>query len=82
MLVQMAISRKREFAADSTAVKLTRYPLGLSNALKKIKKDIPMGKIGKSIAPLFMSDPKRKIKTNWFSTHPDLDERIRRLERM
>ena len=82
MLVQMAVSRNREFAADSTAVKFTRYPSGLSNALRKIKKDVPMAKAGKSIAPLFMSDPKRKPKTNWFSTHPDIDERIRRLERM
>lgn len=82
MLVQMSISRKREFAADSTAVKFTRYPIGLANALKKIKKDIPLGKAGKSISSLFISDPKKKIKTNLFSTHPPIEERIRRLERM
>lgn len=82
LLVQMSISRKREFAADSTAVKFTRYPTGLSNALKKIKKDIPMKKVGKAISPLFMSDPKRRIKANLWATHPPIDERIRRLENM
>ena len=55
MLVQMAISRKREFGADSTAVKFTRYPLGLSHALRKIKKDVPIGKVGKSIASFCVS---------------------------
>jgi len=79
-LVQFAISRKREFTADATAVKFTRYPVGLKNALKKIKNDAPM-KVSKAIAPLFMSDPSRKL-SNLFSTHPPLEERIKVLERM
>jgi len=79
-LVQLAISRKREFTADATAVKFTRYPPGLKNALKKIKNDQPM-KVSKAIAPLFMSDPSRKL-SNLFSTHPPLEERIKMLEEM
>jgi len=80
-LVQLAISRKREFSADATAVQFTRYPTGLMNALKKIKNDKPM-KVSKAIAPLFMSDPTRKKFQNLFSTHPSIDMRIKILEQM
>ncbi len=85
-LVSLAISRKREFTADATAVKFTRYPPGLANALKKIKSEHISSRekhrFAKSMAPLFISDPfKRKI-SGIFSTHPDIDERIKRLERM
>lgn len=85
-LVQLAISRKREFLADATAAKLTRYPQGLANALKKIKHEhvSPEEKkrFNHAIAPLFISDPfKRKI-TGLFATHPNIDERIKRLETM
>ena len=83
-LVQLAISRKREYTADATAVKFTRYPNGLIGALKKIKSDTSSEKpkISKAVAPLFMSDPfKRKI-SNLFATHPPLEDRIRILERM
>lgn len=80
MLVQLAISRKREFTADATAVKFTRSPTGLINALKKIKHDVPMH-VNKAVAPLFMSDPFRKI-SGLFSTHPPIDERIKVLSRM
>ena len=86
-LVSLAISRKREFLADATGVKLTRYPLGLTNALRKIKAEHISEKerkhrVAKAVAPLFISDPfKRKVQ-NLFSSHPDIDERIRRLERM
>jgi len=85
-LVSFAISRKREFAADATGVKLTRYPPGLSSALKKIKAEHVSSKekhkFAKAVAPLFISDPfKRKFK-GLFSTHPDINERIEKLERM
>ncbi len=80
-LVQLAVSRKREYAADATAVKFTRYPPGLINALKKIKHDKPM-KVTRAVAPLFMSDPFREKLSSIFSTHPPVDERIRTLERM
>ena len=80
-LVQLAISRKREFTADATAVKFTRTPTGLANALKKIKTDKPM-KVSKAMAPLFMSDPTRRKMQSWLSTHPSIDMRIKILEKM
>ena len=79
-LVQMSISRKREFSSDASAVMFTRYPDGLINALKKIKEDhAPVEKrVNKAVAPLFISNPFR----NAGRTHPPLDERIKVLERM
>lgn len=80
-LVQLSISRKREFTADATAVKFTRTPTGLIGALKKIKNDKPM-KVSKAMKSLFMSDPTRNKMQNLFSTHPDINERIKILEKM
>jgi len=83
-LVQMAISRKREFAADASSVKFTRYPRGLINALKEIEKEHPTNeskKINKAVAPLFISDPFKKA-VELGSTHPPISARIRALERM
>jgi len=77
--VQLAISRKREFNADASAVKFTRYPPGLIGALKKIKlENQPEKKITKAVAPLFFANPFKDIG----STHPDIDKRIAVLERM
>lgn len=85
-LVSLAISRKREYAADATGVKLTRYPVGLASALRKIKNEhlSPQDKhrFPKAVAPLFISDPTKKKFRNMFSTHPDIDDRIAKLERM
>lgn len=86
-LVSLAISRKREFTADATGVKFTRYPKGLANALKSIKNDNisenDKKRYAKAMAPLFISNPfSRKSLSNIFSTHPPVDERIRRLELM
>jgi heat shock protein HtpX len=84
-LVQLAISRKREYAADASAVKFTRSPTGLIKALGKIKQDSnkPADKqINKAVAPLFISDPFKKNLDNWTSTHPPIEERIERLQRM
>ncbi len=85
-LVSLAISRKREFAADATGVKLTRYPPGLVMALEKIKKEhVPerdKKRYSPALAPLFISDPfKRKI-SGLFATHPPIDTRIAKLNRM
>jgi heat shock protein HtpX len=80
-LVQLAISRKREFTADATAVKFTRTPTGLIHALKKIKNDKPM-KVSGAMKSLFMSDPTRSRMQNLFSTHPDINMRIKILEQM
>ena len=85
-LVSFAISRKREFVADATGVQLTRYPTGLASALRKIKHEHvskkEKHKYSKAVAPLFISDPFKKKVRGLFSTHPDIDERIKRLERM
>src|SRR3989338_2256904 len=85
-LVSLAISRKREFTADATAVKFTRYPPGLAKALKKIKHEHVSEQdkhhYSKAVAPLFISDPFKKKIQNIFSTHPDVDLRIEKLERM
>jgi heat shock protein HtpX len=80
-LVQLSISRKREFTADATAVKFTRTPTGLVGALKKIKDDKSM-KVSSALRSLFMSDPTRAKIQNLFSTHPDINERIKVLEKM
>lgn len=81
-LVQFAVSRKREYAADAGSVKLTRYPQSMINALKKIKNNKEM-KVPSASAPLFLSNPYKVTFTRGlFSTHPPIDERIRILERM
>ncbi len=77
--VQLAISRKREFSADASAVKFTRYPPGLIGALKKIKEENqPEKKINKAVAPLFFANPFKGLG----STHPPIDKRIEVLEKM
>jgi len=85
-LVALAISRKREYTADATGVKFTRYPKGLASALQKIKTDHLTSddakRIARETAPLFMSDPFRNKLSSLFSTHPPVDERIRRLNAM
>lgn len=80
-LVQLAISRKREFVADASAVKFTRYPLALINALKKIQADNTPSekKVSKAVAPLFFSNPFNK---DLGRTHPPIAKRIQALERM
>lgn len=86
MLVQLAISRKREFTADASAVKFIRSPTGLIKALKKIDGEgvslEEKKKINKAVAPLFISDPFKKKMQNLTSTHPSLRKRIEVLERM
>ncbi len=78
-LVQMSISRKREYGADATAVKFTRYPDGLIKALTKIKNEhAPAEKVSKAVAPLFFANPFK----NLGSTHPPIEKRIEALKRM
>lgn len=77
--VQLAISRKREFTADASAVKFTRFPQGLISALKKIKdENQPEKRVPKAVAPLFFANPFR----NLAATHPPIEKRISVLERM
>jgi len=84
MLVQFSISRKREYLADASGARLTRYPQGLANALRKIDKvSIPVKGASEGTAHLYISNPfKKKSFWNLFSTHPPIDERIKRLEAM
>jgi heat shock protein HtpX len=83
-LIKLAISRKREYAADATGAILGRHPQGLADALKKIQKDSLETKVAtKATAHLYFSSPFKKGSfSNLFSTHPDINERIRRLEAM
>jgi len=78
-LVQLAISRKREYNADASAVKFTRYPQGKIHALEKIKmENFPEKRIPKAVAPLFFSNPFK----NLASTHPPIEKRIEILRGM
>lgn len=82
-LIQMAISRKREFLADASGILLTRYPEGLASALQKISgANIPMTKQNSAIAHLYIANPLggagKKI-AGLFSTHPPVEERIKAL---
>ena len=81
ILIQFAISRKREFLADASGALLTRYPEGLAKALEKIAKDAtPMAAAKTSTAHLWIADPFRGPKTPWFHkifmTHPPVKDRI------
>lgn len=82
-LVQMAISRNREYLADASGADLTKNPQGLINALKKLQTyDRPMEKVDDASAALYFSDPKKKKSfEGWFQTHPPLEKRIERLEK-
>ncbi len=82
-LIQMAVSRQREYLADATGALTTRDPEGLISALKKLKKaSRPMRNQSTSTAHLFFNNPlKSGFIANLFSTHPPLDERIARLQK-
>ena len=82
-LIQLAVSRKREYLADATAVEFTRNPNGLISALKKLQNDdSSMQNVSNATAHMYISDPlkAKREKTDIFSTHPPLSERIARLE--
>jgi len=83
-LVQLAVSRRREYLADSTGALTTRYPEGLASALEKIRDHgSVMRKQNTATAHLFFANPlKGKGLANLFSTHPPVEERIARLRGM
>ena len=82
-MVQLSISRKREFLADATAAKLTRYPEGLASALEKIKNYNQCNmEVNEAVSHMFISDPKKTFMDSMFATHPPIDERIRILRAM
>jgi heat shock protein HtpX len=85
LLIQMAISRSREYSADSTGAENSHKPLALANALRKLEyaaKRIPLD-AKPSTAHLFIVNPLTgKGMVNLFSTHPPIEERVARLEKM
>jgi heat shock protein HtpX len=81
-LVQLAISRKREYMADAGSVEFTRYPPGLINALKKIKHEHEPMKVPDAVAPMFFSDTTKQRILEMFQTHPSIEKRIKALEAM
>ncbi len=80
-LLYFAVSRKREYLADASAVKLTRYPEGLASALEKISgSSADLESANKVTAPMFIANPlkaKGQRMRNLSSTHPPIEERIR-----
>lgn len=85
-LIQLAVSRKREFLADASGALLTRYPEGLANALRKISENgQPMKLANQASAHLFIANPFGSVGqkvSGLFSTHPPVQERIRILNGM
>lgn len=89
-LLQLAISRRREFLADANAAMLTRYPEGLASALEKLTREAkPFPRASKATAHLFIVQPFRKVggerihrRSSIWDTHPPVEERIRRLRAM
>lgn len=82
-LIQMAVSRQREYLADATGAMTTRDPEGMMSALEKLKQaGRPMKRQSTSTAHLFLNNPlKPGALATLFSTHPPLDERIKRLQK-
>jgi heat shock protein HtpX len=82
-LVQLAVSRKREYLADASGAELTRYPEGLASALEKmIKTNQGKMDVSEAVSHLFLVDPNRSALDALYATHPPIEERIRRLRVM
>jgi len=89
-LIQLSISRKREYLADATGALMTRFPDGLASALLKIEAyEQPMRKANRATAHLFINEPfgeKEQERTSWFatvfSTHPPIKDRVAKLRGM
>jgi heat shock protein HtpX len=83
-LIQLAISRQREYLADATGALTTRYPEGLASALEKISQNgSAMQRQNTSTAHLFFANPLKKSSlAGLFSTHPPIEDRIKRLRSM
>ena len=86
-IIKLSVSREREYLADASGALLTRYPPGLAQALEKISKDKePLEAANNATAHLYISDPLKNNKKHWFvnlfQTHPDINDRIKRLREM
>ncbi len=86
VLIQLAISRSREFAADEGAAQISGRPLSLAAALQKLERGVerlPMGNVSPSSAHMFIVNPLRgRGIMKLFSTHPPISERIERLQKL
>ena len=85
-LLQLAVSRRREFLADATAAELTRNPDGLISALQKLDSDPnELRSASSATAHMYIAEPFKKNAHNkrkhasWFSTHPSIEDRIEAL---
>ncbi|MBI3522515.1 MAG: M48 family metallopeptidase [Chloroflexi bacterium] len=85
-LIQLAVSRQREYLADASGALLTRYPPGLASALRKIAADTEKLEVAnKATASLYIANPLKDHNAfldGLFDTHPPIEERIKRLEAM
>src|SRR5207253_1400848 len=88
-LIQLAISRKREYLADASGALLTRFPEGLAEALLKIEKyERPMKNANRATAHLYINEPfgEKEERSSWlatvFSTHPPIVDRVKKLREM
>lgn len=86
-LIKLAVSRQREYLADASGALMTRYPDGLASALEKIaREDRPLRQANHATAHLFLANPfdphVTKKFEHWFSTHPPIEDRIKRLRTM
>ena len=85
-MLQLAVSRQREFLADASAAKLTRYPEGLASALEKISGDREVLEVAnRATQHLYIVNPIKpfeKRAKSLFSTHPPIEERVSRLREM
>jgi heat shock protein HtpX len=83
-IIQLAVSREREYLADASGVELTRNPLGLANALRKIAADPhDLHSANRGTAHLFITNPIKKFEmraSSAFASHPPIEDRIARLE--
>jgi heat shock protein HtpX len=83
MLIQMAVSRSREYQADQSGAAMTHNPHGLASALQKLEdagKRVPMMTANSTSSHLFIVNPfSGRALANLFSTHPPIQDRIRRL---
>lgn len=78
-LVNLAISRAREYQADATAARLTRNPMALISALNKISENPKLDNVPRQSAGMYIASP---LGSEWFSTHPKMEKRIERLEEL
>ena len=85
LMIQMAVSRSREYLADASAIALTRYPKGMISALEKLyKSPTPTSHFHTSTNHFFIAPPKKSFGEKFkslFSTHPSLESRVEALKK-